>query len=345
MNSFIPIIICGGSGTRLWPLSNEKKPKQFIKLFNNKSLFEHTLERCIKINKNNLIIVASKENRKNIEKLLINYNAQVNIIYEEIGRNTAAAVFFGLKEAEKINPKSSVIIMPSDHYIADYKKFNKSILNFKTSLSTFNWLLLGIKPTSPSTGFGYIKSIGKSDIRVVEKFIEKPEEKKAKTLIKDPNVFWNSGIFLGKTKSLLQSIKDYDLSIYSKSKIAWEKKRKLEEHIFILENKYLEQIDDVSIDIAVIEKEKKIAVAPLDIQWSDVGSWDALAQLEVKLDINNKNKNLFEVNSRGNFIISDKQVSLIGVENMIIVSHKNNLLIINKGESEKIKEIFKKIKK
>ena len=117
----------------------------------------------------------------------------------------------------------------------------------------------------------------------------------------------------------------------------------MEEHICFLEKKYLEQIDNVSIDIAVIEKERMIAVAPLDIQWSDVGSWDALAQLEDKLDKKNKNKNLFEVNSRGNFIFSDKQVSLVGVENMIIVSDENNLLIINKGESEKIKEIYKTI--
>ena len=207
MNTLIPIVICGGSGTRLWPLSNLNKPKQFLKIFNNKSLFDLTIERCNLISEENLIIVASVENKKDIELSLKKNKKKATIIYEEIGRNTTAAIIFGLKKAEEANPDGSVIIMPSDHYIDDNLLFIKNIKKTEVSLGKFVWCLLGIKPIKASTGLGYIKSIGKSYIKKVEQFIEKPPKKLALSLIKMPNVFWNSGIFLGRIQQLTKSIK------------------------------------------------------------------------------------------------------------------------------------------
>ena len=227
MVKILPIIICGGSGSRLWPISNNTKPKQFINLFNDKSLFDLTLERSFQISNETPIIIASRKNKKHIEVSIKKYSKKTYIIWEEEGRNTAAAITFGLKLAHEINDEAFVVIMPSDHYIQKNKLLNNKLHNMFLAKDEYDWFLFGVKPSYPATGYGYINSKGTKKIKTILNFIEKPNKKLALSLIKTKNIFWNSGIFAGLTSKMLMSIQKHAPDIYYKSIETWEKRKKL----------------------------------------------------------------------------------------------------------------------
>ena len=340
MRKLIPIVLSGGSGQRLWPISSKENPKQFIKLFSGKSLFDMTLERAKFLTNIPPVIIASKENKKNILSSINFLNSKPKIIYEEIGRNTTAAIIFGLKQVIEEHPNSNIIIMPSDHLISNKNEFSNSINNLLNNIEKFKWFLLGVKPTFPSIGYGYIKAKGSKKIKEIEFFIEKPLKQKAEKLILSSNIFWNSGIFIGNTDNILSSIKEHASDIFSQCELTWKNRNILENEVF-LSKKYLEKIRSESIDISVLEKEKSKALSSINTDWSDVGSWDMLSKTD--FDASSIN-NVLEFNSENNFIINDNKLTVaIGVKDLIIVNHKDTTLIVKKGESEKIKEIFNQI--
>ena len=342
------IILAGGSGTRLFPLSRKNYPKQFLKFNDNKSLFQKTIERSLLFaNPQDLIIVTNKDYQFHIKNQLAELfnsltNKVSNIIFEPIKRNTAPAIALAAKfalEKLKVDENEVLFVFPSDHFISPEIKFaeyvNKAeILARKGYIVTF-----GIRPTKPETGYGYIESdnVKIENAYKVKKFHEKPDLETAKEYLAKGNYYWNSGMFAFTIKTIFEEFKKYAPEIY----------KILENKTFeeLLEN--FEKLPDISIDYAVMEKTDRAVVLPLDIGWSDVGSWDAV------YDIMNKDQNgnvkvgeVIDIDTRNSLILSNKRIiSTIGIEDLIIVETDDVLLVAKKGESQKVREIVKILEK
>lgn len=319
------IILCGGSGTRLWPISRTLMPKQFVKLFNNKSLFQLTVERNSKVC-NSQFIVSNAEQYFLAQDQLEELNKSNNkYLLEPVGRNTAPAIAlacFALPEEEM------VLVTPSDHLIKNEEEYQKVIERAKELANEDNLVTFGIKPTFAETGFGYIESSGES----VKAFHEKPDFETATKYLKAGNYYWNSGMFMFKAGVFLEELKKYSLEIYEASKIAFDNRQLISNNQLRITHEFMSAIPEDSIDYAVMEKSSKVKVVPSDIDWSDVGSFDSLAN-ELPNDKNN------------NLVISNKPVELIDVQDFIIVDTDDALLISKKGSSQKVKDIVSRLKK
>jgi mannose-1-phosphate guanylyltransferase len=320
----INIILCGGSGTRLWPLSRRLMPKQFIKLFDDKSLFQLTTQRNSKIC-NKQIIVANQDlyflAEDQLEESSITNN---EFILEPVGRNTAPAIAIS---CFALNPEEVVLITPSDHLIKDFKSYDNAVKNAEELAQNNNLVTFGIQPKNANTGFGYIEANGEN----VVSFHEKPNLQTAEKYIKQGNYYWNSGMFCFKAGVFLRELKQHSPEIYNASKVAFENSKKSGNISRINLNDMLGIVDD-SIDYAVMEKSNKVKVVPMDANWSDVGSFDVLAD-ELPNDENN------------NLIVSKKTVKTLGVKDSIIVDTGDVLLVANKENSQDVKNIVASLKK
>lgn len=317
------IILCGGNGTRLWPISRTCMPKQFVKLFNNESLFQLTVARNKYLCDQQLIISNAEQYFLALDQLEEFSEINVRYILEPIGRNTAPAIALACLA---LDPEEIVLVTPSDHLIKDQNAYQK-ILQRAQQLAREDFLVtFGITPTFPEIGFGYIEAAGED----VKAFHEKPDYSTAKAYIEAGNYYWNSGMFCFKAGVYLNELHKYSPSIYSTSLSAYKNAAK--ETMIRIHHEDMISIQEDSIDYAVLEKSSQVKIIATNIGWSDVGSFDALSH-----ELPNDQYN--------NFIISDKTVSLIDVENLIIVDTDDALLISKKGSSQKVKEIVKDHKK
>lgn len=352
MTKINPVVLSGGSGTRLWPLSRKSNPKQFLNFFSDKSLFQNTILRTKDIDPfNPPIIVCAEENRFLVNEHLKKIEAHVQeIILEPFSRNTAPAIAVAALQVISKDPKNDLmLVMPSDHLIQNENEF---ILRIKeaTEVATKNHLVtFGIIPDKLETGYGYIKKSKTikdfSNVFEVEKFIEKPNASKAKELIKDPDYFWNSGIFLFRASSYLRSLQKFQNKVFIQTTKAYNS-RTHDLNFIRLNSEEFDLCPNISVDYAVMEKADNVVVMPINIGWSDVGSWNSVADLSKK----EENKNSFfgdvvGVKTKNCYINSNSQlVTTIGVENLIIISVKDALLIINKNNSQEVKELFEILK-
>ncbi|OHD81830.1 MAG: mannose-1-phosphate guanylyltransferase/mannose-6-phosphate isomerase, partial [Sulfuricurvum sp. RIFCSPHIGHO2_02_FULL_43_9] len=312
------IILCGGSGTRLWPISRTLMPKQFVKLFDNKSLFQLTVKRNSTLCNQQMIVSNTEQYFLALDQLeeIENYNSQY--LLEPTGRNTAPAIALaciGL-DADEI-----VLVTPSDHLIKNSSAY-ATVLERARVLADRGFLVtFGIAPEFAETGFGYIEAADE-DVRA---FHEKPDAQTAQRYVDAGNYYWNSGMFCFKAGVFLEELQKYSPEIFKTSKIAFDNK-KTDHSIFRIQHTDMAAIPEESIDYAVMEKSSKVKVVYSDIGWSDVGSFDALAE-ELPNDEHN------------NFIIANKPISLIDIEDLIIIDTEDALLISKKGSSQKVKEI------
>jgi len=335
------IILCGGNGTRLWPISRTLMPKQFVRLFENKSLFQRTIERNTVICDNNLIV-------SNIEQYFLALDqleeiGQVNNRYllEPIGRNTASAIGLACMSLDK---DELVLVTPSDHLIKDEDEYKKVVDIAKILANKNNLVTFGITPQFAEIGFGYIESV--KDSYDIEVFHEKPNKKTAQAYVDAGNYYWNSGMFMFKVGVFLEELQKYSPKIFEASKIAFDN-RKTNDSAIRIEHKYMQEIPAESIDFAVMEKSKKVKVVPSNIGWSDVGSFDALyKELPQDENGNTKNDKHISIDSKNNFIYSkDKYIATIDVDNLVIVDTGDALLVSKKGSSQKVKEVVSEIQK
>ncbi|KFL34025.1 MULTISPECIES: mannose-1-phosphate guanylyltransferase/mannose-6-phosphate isomerase [unclassified Sulfurospirillum] len=317
------LILCGGSGTRLWPLSRTLMPKQFVKLFEHKSLFQLTIERNSTLCSEQFIVSNSEQYFLALDQLEELGKFNNRYLLEPIGRNTAPAIALACMALDK---EEIVLVTPSDHLIKDQKAYKKVIEEAKILAKEGFLVTFGIKPTFAETGFGYIEASG-TDVKA---FHEKPDCKTAEAYLKARNYYWNSGMFCFKAGVFLSELEAYAPQIFLTCKKAYEN-AKSDGMIRILHDDML-SIPEDSIDYAVMEKSQKVKVVPSDIGWSDVGSFDALCQ-ELDNDASN------------NFIMSSKHVSLIDVHDLIVIDTEDALLISHKGSSQKVKEIVNALKK
>jgi len=335
------IMLAGGKGTRLWPLSRELMPKQFIKIFDNLSLFQKTVERALLFSKpKEIYIVTSKEYEFIILDDLMELGIDIpseNILLEPVGKNTLPAIYWGIKTIEEKHGKSKVAIFPSDHLIEVNDSYVEAFRRAE-KLADRYFVTFGIKPTRPHTGYGYIKPGEKLEggYRVAE-FKEKPDLETAKKYVEE-GYYWNSGMFLFDTELFLKEVK----------KVAPEVHQAFEEAKEITE--VYNKVPEVSVDYGVMEKTNKAVVVPLNTYWNDLGSFDAIYEAFSK----DTNRNAVKVrgikaeylgiNSENNLIMTERLTATVGVKDLMIIDTGDALLVAQRGEGQRVKEIYEKLK-
>jgi len=333
----INIILCGGNGTRLWPLSRQFFPKQFIKLFDKKSLFQLTLERNQKLCHSSFIISNTEQYFLALEQELeSSINSLTSYLLEPIGRNTAPAIALACMALDK---EEIVLVTPSDHLIKDETAYQKVIEKALVEVQKNALVTFGITPTYPETGFGYIEAEGLD----VLSFKEKPNEETAKKYIEQCNYYWNSGMFMFKAGVFLDELKKHASDIYKASEIAFKNKTIISDRQFKIKMEDMLSIPEDSIDYAVMEQSNCVKVIPSNIVWSDLGDFQSLSN-EIDF-ITPDNVKPIEIDSSNNLIISQKQVATIDIDDLVIIDTPDALLISKKSSSQKVKEVVTRLKK
>ena len=350
----IPLILCGGRGTRLWPLSRESYPKQFIALHGNsdKSLLQQTQERisdidCIE----EPIIVCNEEHRFLVAEQMRKINITPKaIILETEGRNTAPAITLGAIKAFEEDQNSLILVLSADHLIKDNSIFKKVLKVGFENAKKDKLVTFGIIPNRPETGYGYIESespLNKEIIKgsKIKKFIEKPNIDLAKKFISNSCYSWNSGIFIFKSKSILDEIKLYAPEVLLQCKKAMSNSIEDLDFIRIEKNSFL-KAPNTPIDIAVMEKTSKGVVLPLDAGWSDIGSWKSLWESEKKDQFGNVIKgNVLDEKSENCYLQSENRLLVsLGLKDLIVVETADVTLVAHKDYSDKLKSVVEKIK-
>ena len=349
----LPVILCGGEGTRLWPLSRKCFPKQFLSInnHNNYSLLQNTQQRLIGIN--NLIqpiLICNREHRFIVAQQMREINiTPKSIILEPFGRNTAPAILLAAFKSLETEDDPHLLILSADHQINNERKFRDLIEIGKIYSEKDKLVTFGVIPTSPETGYGYIQSEKPFDLENIEginisQFIEKPNAKKAQELIKDNCFTWNSGIFLFKAKTIINEIKNLNPEIFKVCEETFKNSVK-DLDFQRLDEKYFESCPNVSIDIAVMEKTNKGTVLPLDAQWSDIGSWKSLWK-NSKKDISGNvcNGKIVIKKTENCYLRSENKLLVsLGIKDLIIVDTDDATLVADQNESENIKQIIEEL--
>ena len=337
------VILAGGGGTRLFPLSRECYPKQFLHVIGDKSLLAQTVERFLSLVKpEDIVIVTNEKYIFHVQAELKSIDARdAHIIVEPVGRNTAPAIALAqiyCKDKLKCNEDEVLFINPSDHLIKPIEDFQKLIMQAEQTAKLGSIVTLGIKPTKPETGYGYIEAVENKENMAVKvlSFKEKPDIETAKKYLKAGNYFWNSGMFMFSIKTMQEEFKTFVPEIVEIEDKGYE---------YTVDN--FIQMPNISIDYAVAEKSQKMMMMPMqDIYWNDIGSFDAIAEV-----LSDENNNAFlgdtlTDNCTNTMIIAeDRLVAGIDLNNLVIVDTPDALLVAQKGQSQKVKDVVSKLKK
>lgn len=330
----IPVILSGGSGTRLWPVSRQHMPKQFCRIFGS-PLQTQTLNRCMKLGSPWIVTSQALKTLTQLN-LAENLAEGVQVIYEPFGKNTAPAVAVLCQMLLSQGRENEVVgIFPSDHLVSQEKAFLEVVQFAEVVASENRIVTLGIKPSYPETGYGYIQtqleSIKDADslkAYAVLKFHEKPDIKKAQSFLSQGGFSWNAGIFVFKVFHMVRLFEKHQPEL-------WEQVATLKSDLSNLESVY-SQVQSISIDYAIMEKlsDEELACIPADFGWSDVGSWDAVAGLSQGHDI-------LSVQSKNNFVFgrAEKHYSMIGLEDVILVDTDDALMLVKKGQSQDVRHV------
>ena len=334
----INIILCGGSGTRLWPLSRTLYPKQFIKLFNDNSLFQLTLKRNSLLCDSNFIVSNSEQYFLALEQEqeILQEAKTSAYLLEPVGRNTAPAIALACMA---LDPEEIVLVTPSDHLIKDEEAYKEVVLKAKREVENNNLVTFGITPSYPEVGFGYIEASGLD----VTSFKEKPDLETAQSYIDQGNYYWNSGMFMFKAGVFLEELKEHSPAIYETSEIAFNKKLNITDSQFKIKIEDMLNIPEDSIDYAVMESSDRVKVIPSDIMWSDLGDFNALST-EID-EMTPETCKPINIDSANNLIISNKQVATIDIEGLVIIDTPDALLISKKESTQKVKNVVNELKK
>jgi mannose-1-phosphate guanylyltransferase len=344
----IALIMAGGKGERLWPLSTSKKPKQFTALM-NKTFFQMTVDRVLPLVGEDGIYVVTQENFKSEILKEVPFLLEKNIIFEPVGRNTAPCIGLGALTIARENPNEVMIVIPSDHLIFDEERF-REIISFACEVGMKDYLItIGIAPTEAHTGYGYIhygdEKYCKQDIKACQvlRFIEKPDIKKANYYFSNPSYLWNSGIFIWKAQTILEEITTHMPDLFQGLNIIQHYWGTPE--LETMKSQVFNTLPSISIDYGIMEKSERVLVIPASFQWNDIGSWLALE----KVFSQDKSKNLsigpnFSLQSQNNIIYSQKPIITFGVNDLIIVETDSAILVMPKSFDQKIKELIQELK-
>jgi mannose-1-phosphate guanylyltransferase len=349
----IPVIMAGGAGTRLWPLSREDKPKQFHNLSGEGTLLAETVKRVMPLKPENIIVVTSKNYGEMSRIELEKGGMKGTVLCEPCPRNTAAAVLYAASYLKKTSHDSIIISLPADHYIKNNAEFIR-ILNIAIEQAADDKLVaIGIKPSYPETGYGYIHALEDSgEVRNIDKFVEKPDLERAKKFCGDGSYFWNSGIFVWKTSIIDSKFEKLMPDFYNAFKpiasSSIEDITSLEGKPWELKHSVFSKLPSISIDYGILENADKRVVIPAEFGWADLGSWKAIDDiLEPDSDMNrspNHDKAIF-LRSKSCSVFSENcRISVVGLSNVVVVEAGNEILVIDKDSSQEVKKIVEMIK-
>ncbi len=348
--NYYAIIMAGGVGSRFWPVSTTDFPKQFHDMLGTgQSLLQKTFSRLNKFvpSENILVLTNEKYNDLVLQQLPeINPN---HVVLEPAMRNTAPCILYASLKIRKDNPDAVMIVAPSDHWIEDEASFAKNVQQaFAFCQENDALMTLGIQPTFPNTGFGYIE-FDKSDtnaIKKVEQFREKPDYETAKSFLQSGNYLWNAGIFMWSAQSILKAFEEYQGTMYELFLLGYKYLQTEDERNFINEN--YENAENISIDYAILEKAKNVFVLPATFDWNDLGTWGSLHEKLDKDDNKNAvvNAKVHLENAANNMIRTEgkKLVVIDGLNDYIVVDKDDTLLIYPKSKEQDIKQVVSKLK-
>ncbi|MGF7396678.1 mannose-1-phosphate guanylyltransferase/mannose-6-phosphate isomerase [Thermoanaerobacterium thermosaccharolyticum] len=346
------VIMAGGKGERFWPKSRIKMPKQFLKLYGDKTMIQQTVDRLKRLMPIENIFVVTNIDYAGLISDQIRELPTENILIEPMGKNTAACIGLAALHTERLDKDSIMVVVPSDHVIKDEETYLEVLKTaIEKAKSGNNLVTIGIKPQHPETGFGYInfkkithEILNNNSVHKVERFVEKPDYDTAVKYVESGDYLWNSGMFIWKTSTILNAIKEYMPQLYSALNV-------IKEHFDsdeiekILYEEY-SKLESISIDYGIMEKAKNVYVVPGDFGWDDVGSWTSIERLYEKDENGNVIKgNVVSVDTKKCIITgSDKLIATLGIEDVIIVDTEDALLICSKDKAQNVKEILKELR-
>lgn len=348
MIPIVAVVLSGGSGTRLWPLSRKAYPKQFLNLYGQESMFQQTLERVRNIEGfSDIVVVANEEHRFIVAEQMRQSGVKGRILLEPFGKNTAPAIALAALDIISRYSDAHMLVLSSDHVLETLEIFANAIAS-ATRLSDDNRMVtFGVKPTMPETGYGYIRSAGKiaQDGYQVQAFIEKPNKEVAEKMLQDGGYYWNSGMFMFKASVILEELKQYRLDIYEACKQTVGSERNDLDFIRF-ESEQFAAIPAESIDYAVMEHSQNVAMVPFEGMWNDVGSWEALWNISEKDEAGNVIiGNAVLLDTRDSYVHSmSKYIAVSGIENAVIVATDDAVLVADKTHSQRVKELVSLLK-
>ena len=336
------IILAGGSGSRLWPLSRELYPKQLLKLNSDKSLLERTYERLMGImDVDNILAITNAKHAGDVKIQLGEYSKNTIVLAEPAAKHTAPAIAISTKFLLDFGHDDIIVVVPSDHLIEDNEKFRATIEEAQKLAKEGYIVTLGIKPTNAGTGFGYIKTGEKLETGYkVECFKEKPDAKTAQEYFESSEYYWNSGMFVFRASVFMNALKEYAPEIYEiTQRFDFTKQDDIDYMTF-------DQYPSISVDYAVMEYAKNIAMVKMQSDWSDLGSWDAVYDINKKDENNNvKIGNVIEKNCKNSMLYSSERlVAGVGLKDVIIIETPDAILACDKNDTQGVKQVFEQLK-
>ena len=332
------VVLCGGSGTRLWPISRNLLPKQFVSLFEGESLFQKSIRRNAALGGDLMIVSNAEQYFLAVDQLEILKREGDRFLLEPAGRNTAPAIALA---AMTLPEDEILLVVPSDHLITNEDAYQDAVARAKEFAEEGALVTFGIQPEYPETGYGYIEAEGSQ----VLSFKEKPDAETARRYIEKGNYYWNSGMFCFTAKAYLDALKKHASGIFTACESALEK-AKTEGNTLRITHEAMLEIPEQSIDYAVMEKAEQVCVVPCDIGWSDLGSFESLYDELPKDAEGNTVSNAIHIGSANNLVLSsERQIATIDLENLMIIDTADALLVARKGSGQKVRDVVKELKK
>jgi mannose-1-phosphate guanylyltransferase/mannose-6-phosphate isomerase len=344
-----PIILSGGSGSRLWPLSRKQYPKQFLALTGEKTLFQETLQRLSIEGMQPPVLVANQEHRFIVQEQLEQIGQQAQLLLlEPFGRNTAPAVAMAALQLLAEGRDELMLVLPADHVLDDQQAFRQALALATVAAEKGEMVLFGVPASRPETGYGYIR--GQADgalpegVARVASFVEKPDAQRATEYVQSGDYFWNSGMFLFRASRFLEELKHHDVDIYDTCLLALERSQRKDAEIAIDQATFA-CCPDNSIDYAVMEKTNRACVVPLTAGWNDVGSWSSIWEVHDKDASGNVTKGDVVVEDSRNCLIhgNGKLVSVLGLDDIVIVETKDAMMVAHKDRVQDVKKLVGKL--
>jgi len=348
------VILAGGSGTRFWPLSRSARPKQLISITGDRTMLQRTVERVLPLKPKRILIITNAIQAEETERQLAHYRkVPIDVISEPLARNTAPAIGLAATIIAAHDPQGVMVVLPADHFIKDEESLRQTLVHASHAARNGYLVTLGIMPSRPETGYGYIEA----DMELrgagpfpVRRFVEKPPLAQAITYLEEGNFFWNSGMFIWRADTILQELESHlpamaeTFSKISFTNDVWELSD-LDQQIATV----YDSVESVSIDVGVMEKSSRVQVVPVEMGWSDVGSWSSLPEV---IDANAAGtvcvnaKGHVSIDSSDCIIYSDSRfVATVGVKNLIIVSTPDAVLVCDTSRAQDVKKVVEEFGK
>ncbi len=345
MSIIQPVILSGGSGTRLWPLSREAYPKQFLPLAGQLTMLQATWQRVAPIASRGPLVIANEEHRfVAAEQLQQVGAAPAAIILEPVGRNTAPAIAVAAMEATRDGADALLLVLPSDHVITDEAAFRSAVQAAASAAEAGKLVTFGIVPTGPETGYGYIKAADGQGLRAVERFVEKPDLETASGYVASGQYYWNSGMFLFKASRYLQELERLQPAMLAGSRTAWQQSRR-DADFTRLDKDAFTAVPSDSIDYAVMEKTADAVVIPLDAGWNDVGSWTALRDVSQQDGEGNAHQgDVIAIDCRNTYAYGQRLVAMVGLDDVIVVETDDAVLVGKADRMQEVKTVVAQLK-